>query len=119
MQYLLLIYIDPALYANMDPAESKETMDAYWKLDDDARAAGVLLSSNALYGHEQTSTLKVRGGDRIVSDGPFAETKEVLGGYYLVDVPGLEEARYWAAQIPDAKRGTIEIRPIVNFERPV
>lgn len=118
MQYLLLIYIDPALYATMDPAEAQANMAAYWKLDDDARAAGVLLSSNALYDHDKTTQLKVRGGERIVSDGPFVETKEVLGGYYLVDVPGLEEARRWAAQIPDAARGTIEIRPIVDFERP-
>lgn len=118
MQYLLLIYIDPARYANMEPAEAQANMAAYWKLDDDAKAAGVLLSSNALHDHGATTQLKVRDGEQLVSDGPFAETKEVLGGYYLVDVPGLEEARFWAAQIPDAASGTIEIRPIVEFERP-
>jgi hypothetical protein len=118
MQYLLLIYFDPAIYAAMSPAESQAAIDAYWQLDAEAKAAGVWLGSNALHGHELSTTLYVRDGEPIVSDGPFAESKEVLGGYYHVEVPGLREARFWAAKIPDASRGVIEIRPIVDFEPP-
>lgn len=115
MQYLLLIYVDPAIYESLDPAEGQAVMDAYWKLDADAKAAGVLLSSNALHGQEQSSTLRVRNGETRVTDGPYVETKEALGGYYLVDVPTLDDARFWAAKIPDSTRGVIEIRPIVDF----
>jgi hypothetical protein len=77
--------------------------------------AGVMRGGNALEGVETATTVRVRDGETIVSDGPFADTKEALGGYYLIDVPDLDAALGWAAKIPSASYGSLEVRPVVVF----
>ncbi len=77
------------------------------------RASGAFLGANQLQPSSTATTVSVRDGETIVSDGPFAETKEVLGGYYLIDVETLDEALEWAAKIPSARLGHIEVRPVV------
>lgn len=79
-------------------------------------AAGVLVSGDALHPVEQATTLRVRDGQRVVADGPFAETKEILGGYYLIDVADLDVALDWAEKVPLAPYGSVEVRPLVEFD---
>ncbi|MEO3924034.1 YciI family protein [Micromonosporaceae bacterium B7E4] len=118
MKYLFLIYGDPT----RDPTEPEAIqaeIDAYWGYDKLLADAGALLDSQALQGTETATTVQVGGdGGHTATDGPFAETREILGGYYLVDLPDLDAAIGWAARCPGALRGKIEIRPIMEFERP-
>ncbi|MGI5147174.1 YciI family protein [Plantactinospora sp. CA-294935] len=118
MKYLFLIYGDPT----RDPTEPEAIqaeIDAYWGYDKLLADAGALLDSQALQGTETATTVQVGGdGGHTVTDGPFAETREILGGYYLVDLPDLDAAIGWAARCPGALRGKIEIRPIMEFEQP-
>ncbi|HLU58309.1 MAG TPA: YciI family protein [Pseudonocardia sp.] len=119
MKYLLLIYGAPEAEPQT-PEAVQELVDEYWAYEAAAEDAGVFIASQALQGVETATTVQVRDdGERIVTDGPFAETREVLGGYYLVDVPDLDAALDWAARCPGAKHGSrIEVRPVHEFERP-
>ena len=76
-----------------------------------------MINGAPLEGTEAAKTVRVRGGDTQLSDGPFAETKEILGGYYLVDVPDLDAALAWAAKIPNVGYGCVEVRPVVVFDQ--
>jgi hypothetical protein len=90
----------------------------YMEFGNNAGAAGVLAGGEALYDTSTATTVKVdggKGGDAVFTDGPFAETKEVLGGFYVLDVPDLDAALKWAQQIPGAWHGRIEVRPIMEF----
>lgn len=112
MKYLLLIYgqnSDP-----MDPAapESQEIFQAYEAFTNEVNERGIHVGSNALQPVSTATTVRVRDDETLITDGPFAETKEVLGGYYLVDCADLDEALEVAAKIPGAKSGSIEVRPI-------
>jgi hypothetical protein len=109
MLYVFLLHSDP----NAEwPADIIEQHLAVWR---EATAAGAYVSSEALGTDRRTATtVRVRGGKVIATDGPFAETKEVLGGYYLLDCRDLDDARAWAAKIPDAKYGSVEIRPVME-----
>ena len=90
-----------------------EAYDAFWQ---DISKNGTLLAGEALEMPETATTVKVRNGERLVTDGPFPETKEQLGGFYLVECKDLDEAIEWAAKIPGAQNGTIEVRPVMSFE---
>ena len=109
MRYLLLIY-------SADQERPDEDLRAlyreYFRLGDDLRAEGKLVGSEELQPVATATSVRVRKGDTLVTDGPFAETKETLGGYYLIDAESLDEAIDWAARIPAARYGTIEIRPV-------
>ena len=110
MQYVLLIYDDPAVWAEV-PQED------YPKLYEEYGAIAQLPSTKGgaqLQPVDTARSVRVNGGKPIVTDGPFAETKEVLGGYYLIDVDTLDEALEWGAKIPGAAYGTIEVRPLVT-----
>lgn len=110
MKYMLLLYSDPGI----SPEDAAET--AEWFAFTEALAtAGVLVSGDALHPVEQATTVRVRGGQRLVADGPFAETKEILGGYYLIDVADLDAALEWAERVPLAPYGSVEVRPLVDF----
>ena len=110
MQYLLAIYEDEKRWANgYDPAELAE----YRKFGDDH--SGNIKGGNALKPTNTATTVRVRDGKRLTTDGPFAETKEQLGGFYLVDAPDLDAAIGMAAKIPAARFGCIEVRPIMTF----
>ena len=112
MKYLLLIYGDDT--EPMDPAaaETQDVLEAYQGFNDEINNRGIHLGSNALQPISTATTVKVRNDEILITDGPFAETKEVLGGYYLVDCADLDEALEIAAKIPGAKSGSIEVHPI-------
>jgi hypothetical protein len=92
--------------------ELRGVYQEYFRLGDDLRTQGKLISSEELASVATATTVQVRGGETLVTDGPFAETKEQLGGYYLIEAESLDEAIDWAARIPGARTGKIEIRPV-------
>ncbi len=114
-QFMLLIYDDEATWAGLSEEEQNAMMGEYFTYTEELRKAGAYVAGDALQPVSTAKSVRVRGGDREVTDGPFAETKEALGGYYLVDVESENEAIEWAAKIPSARLGTIEIRPVVVF----
>jgi hypothetical protein len=115
MQYLLMIYQDDQVEAARKPEEFPPMMAAYMKLTNDVKEAGVYLGGNPLQPGATATTVRVRDGKIQTTDGPFAETKEQLGGYYLLDCKDLDEALKWAAQIPHAELCAIEVRPVMVF----
>ncbi len=117
MKYMLLIYDDPKTWASLPPAESDRLMGEYFRFTEELKRSGQYVAGEALKPTETATTVRVRGGKTLHSDGPFAETKEALGGFYMVDVPDLDAALRWAAKIPSAPLGSIEVRPVVNFEQ--
>jgi hypothetical protein len=112
MEYMLLIYVDEERESS--DGEQEAMYKEYSELSADLRTRGAYLSANELESASTATTVTVRGGETIVTDGPFAETKEVLGGYYLVEAESLDEAIEWAARIPSARHGKIEVRPVVD-----
>ena len=115
MKYLLLIYEDEALSKNMSEEEGKALYDAYIAYTEALKAAGVHRAGDALKEVSTATTVRVRNGKTQIMDGPFAETKEQLGGYYLIEVPDLDEALKWAERLPAAHRGSVEVRPVWDF----
>ena len=111
MRYALLIYTPPAT-TEPSPEEQAAVMDAYNAFTKAAVDAGVMRGGEALEDADTATTVRVRGGQTLVTDGPYAETKEQFGGYYLIEAPNLDEAIAWAARIPGAQQGAIEVRPI-------
>jgi len=114
MKYLLLIAIDPAGMPT-EPADLAAMSAEYYALSEKLVASGELLGGESLAGIDMATSVRVRDGQTLVTDGPFAETTEVLGGYYAVDVADLDRALEIAAQIPGASHGTVEVRPIVTM----
>lgn len=112
MQYLLLIYGPESESEDF----SEETMKAYDKFWEHVTERGVLKAGEALHPASAATTVRVRDGHTVTTDGPFAETKEILGGFYIVDVADLDEALGYAAMIPGARTGSVEVRPIVDFD---
>ncbi|MEN8239916.1 MAG: YciI family protein [Actinomycetota bacterium] len=115
MKYALLIYGDETAAPAEGSDEFNAMYQAYYKFTEDISNAGVNRGGEALHGVESATSVQVRNGDRTVTDGPFAETKEQLGGFYLVEVDDLDAAIDIAARIPGANHGTIEVRPLVDF----
>jgi hypothetical protein len=115
VRYLLLIYDDEQMWARMAPEESAKLMQEYFDYSSWLEGKGWFHGGDALQPTQTATTVRVREGERILTDGPFAETKEQLGGYYLIDVPGLDEALEAAERIPSARLGSIEIRPVMEF----
>ena len=113
MQYMLLIYGSEEQWASLPEDEEKAIYEEYFAFTDDLRAQGKLVSAHELQATTTATTVTVRDGETVVTDGPFAETKEALGGYYLIEADSLDEAIEWAARIPSARDGKIEVRPVV------
>ncbi|MEZ5886206.1 MAG: YciI family protein [Paracoccaceae bacterium] len=111
MQFMALIYTDPARTPPMGAEMSNEYMEFTKRL----KEAGLMKAGDALHPTSAATSVRVRGGKVETMDGPFAETKEHLGGYYLMDCADIDEAIRWAAQIPGARYGTVELRPVVVF----
>lgn len=112
-QYMLLIYGDPA---DAPGADEQEAQYAEWLNYTNALvASGAMVSGAPLEAAETATTVRVRNGDTVISDGPFADTKEILGGYYLVDVADLDAAVELAARMPNIEYGSVEVRPVVVF----
>jgi hypothetical protein len=112
MNYLLLIYVSEAQYAAMDPAAITALTAEYTEFTKGIIQAGQFKAADRLKPVSTASTVRVRNGKTAITDGPFAETREQLGGYYLVEAKNLDEAISIAARIPGAKHGSIEVRPI-------
>jgi hypothetical protein len=118
MKYLLLIYGEEAQWANVSDKERDAITQEYMQFTQDIAKSGHYLGGNELQRTASATSVRVRNGKQLVSDGPFAETKEALGGYYLVEAKDLDEAIALAARIPSARWGTIEVRPIVPHDMP-
>ena len=112
MQYLLLIYEDENALHGLDHETRAKLMKDYQVFTASLREAGQFVAGDALQPTSTATSVRVRSGKTLTTDGPFAETKEQLGGYYLVDAKDLDEAISIASRIPSAKAGTIEVRPI-------
>jgi hypothetical protein len=112
MKYLLLIYTDEQTVSDTEReacyAESKQLIH-------ELKASGQYLGANPLYPVATATSVRVRSGKRLVTDGPFAETREQLGGYFLVDVQNLDQAIGIAERIPMARKGTVEVRPVIDL----
>jgi hypothetical protein len=117
MRYMLLIYTDPTVFAAMSQEALGANFAAYMQFNQETGARGVLRSGEALQPATTATTLRIRDGKSLTTDGPFAETKEHLGGFYILDCKDLDEAIEFAAKIPDAVRGSIEIRPIAELNQ--
>ena len=115
MRYALLIYVAPW---ESTPEEDTKVMEAYNAFSREVTEAGAMRGGEALHEAKMATSVRVRDGQTLVTDGPFAETKEEFGGFYMVEAANLDEAIKWAAKIPGAVRGTIEVRPIVEFPSP-
>lgn len=112
MQYLLLLYADESGWAKMSPKEQEQGAAAYYAYTQALKDAGVHVGSNRLRGVSDATTVTTQDGKARVLDGPFADSKEQLGGYYLIDVPDLDSAIAWANRCPGSGHGTIEVRPV-------
>ena len=115
MQYMLLIYGDENGGAGTSEAEQNASMQEWFQYTEDLRSAGVMQGGEALQPTPTATTVVDDGGKPLVTDGPFAETREQLGGFYLLDVPDLDAAIEWAHKCPGSKTGKIELRPIMEF----
>ena len=118
MQYLLLIYGDQNGWESMSEEERGQVFQAYGTFTQELEDSGAMVGGNALQPTETATTVRVRNDETLTTDGPFAETKEQLGGYYLVEAESIDEAIDWAAKIPAARTGTIEVRPLVPARVP-
>ena len=116
MEYLMLIYSNENDDPNPGTPEGDKFMGAYYAFTEEVQQKKLMLGSNALQPVATATTVRVRDGKTQTTDGPFAETKEQLGGYYLLDCKDLDEAIEYAAKIPSAVHGTVEIRPVLKFD---
>lgn len=116
MKYMLLIVGDESQYADWSEEDRAAEMGRW---DEYTRAlvdAGALVSGEGLQSSATATTLRVDRGERLLTDGPFAESKEQIGGFYVIDCKDLDEAIDWAAKLPSAERGVTEIRPVMDYE---
>jgi len=116
MQYLLLIYAAENQWNTMTEQEGAKMTAEYGAFTQGIVASGNYKGGNRLHPVAKATTVRVRDGKTVMTDGPFAETKEQLGGYYLIEASDLDEATAIAARIPDARLGSIEVRPIVSMQ---
>jgi hypothetical protein len=112
MQYLALIYADEVAWEALAPDERAAAYADYHAFAEAAREAGVMVGGNELRPTRDATTVRVRDGSHIVTDGPYAEVKEALGGYFLLECDSLDAAVDWAARIPGARHGAVEVRAV-------
>ena len=115
MRYLCLIYENEKAWETIPPAESEAIMNEYFQFTDEIRKNGKYVAGEALQPTASSTTVRVRNGKVSTTDGPFAETKEQLGGFYMIEATDLNDAIQVASRIPSARHGAIEIRPVVDF----
>ena len=118
MKYLCLIYDEEAKMATMSEADANAFMGEYFAFTNDIKKTGHYVGGEALKPVNTATTVRMRNGKMSTTDGPFAETKEQLGGFYLINARDLNDAIQVASRIPSAKSGSIEVRPIRVFEQP-
>ncbi len=115
MQYMLLIYQNEAERSAESPEETKRIGGEYMAFTKSIRESGHLRAGDGLQPTSTATTVRVRNGKQLVTDGPFAETREQLGGYYLIEAKDLDEARAIAARVPGAQVGSVEVRPVLTM----
>jgi len=114
VQYMALIYADEDGWGELSDEERASWYARYRAFSEDARTAGVMVGGSELDATRDATTVRVRDGETLVTDGPYAEVKEALGGYYLFECASIEDALGWAARIPGAEHGSIEVRPVYS-----
>jgi hypothetical protein len=112
VQYLALIYGEEGVWESLQDADRTAMYEQYMAFGRDGREAGVVLGGDELAPTADATTVRVRDGQVGVTDGPYAEVKEALGGYYLLECDSIDEAVDWAARIPGAQHGAVEVRPV-------
>ena len=112
MKYMLLIYLDERQWDKLSEAERQQIYAEYRQFSEQIQKSGNYVTGSELHPTSAATSVRVRDGKQLVTDGPFAETREQLGGYYLVEVKDLDEAIGLAARIPSARTGTVEVRPL-------
>ena len=115
MKYMLLIYDDERVWERMSETERHRLFGEYMQFTEQIKTTGQYIAGAPLQPVATATSVRVRDGQQLITDGPFAETREQLGGYYLVDARNLDEAIALAARIPSAKLGTIEVRPVMEI----
>jgi hypothetical protein len=115
MKYLLSIYADEKAAASTTPEQFQEIVEAYAGFTKEVQDKGIFVGGEALQPTTSATTVRVRDGESLTTDGPFAETKEQMNGFYLLECNDLDEAIEWAGKIPDAARGSVEVRPVMEF----
>ena len=112
MKYMFLIHSSEAAFKTASKADLEQTLAAYGAYTEAMKKAGVMVAGDRLQPVATATTVRVANGKSTVLDGPYAESKEQLGGFYIVDVPDLDAALSWAARCPGASHGAIEVRPL-------
>ncbi len=112
MKYLAMIYSDGTAWDSFSAEEREAAYARYRAFSDDARAAGVMAGGNELDATRNATTVRVRDADTLVTDGPYAEVKEALGGFFVLECDSMDEAIDWAGRIPGAEYGAVEVRPV-------
>lgn len=113
MKYMMLIYDDPKTWAGFSEAQQGGIMQEYMKFTQEIRSSGHYIGGSQLAPVDAATSVRMRDGKRLLTDGPFAETREHLGGYYVIEAKDLDDAIGIAARIPSARFGTIEVRPLI------
>ncbi|MFK8024289.1 MAG: YciI family protein [Ilumatobacter sp.] len=116
MKYELLLYADASAHPDSSTPEGAAEMEQWFHFTTELTEAGSMLGGEALQETTTASTVQIRDGKTITADGPFAETKEALGGFYLIDAENLDAAIAWAEKVPNVGYGTVEIRPLMEFD---
>jgi hypothetical protein len=118
VKYAILIYGEEAALAQATPEQTEHAMDEWWQYEAELRKEeGLRLAGEALQPTSTATSIRVKDGKPVTTDGPFAETKEQLGGFYLLECKDLDEAIEWGLRCPGAKLGTLEVRPVQEFEQ--
>jgi len=115
MQYLLMLYVDEAGFGKLSRKEQEEGVAAYMAYSEALTKSKALVNANRLASSSTATTVRVTNGKTQVLDGPYADSKEKIGGYYLIDAPDLDAAISWAARCPAAAHGAVEVRPIFKM----
>lgn len=113
MQYMLILTADPSAWESNDPVEGDGVFDDWALYTRALHDAGVLVAGHGLRGVDTTTTVRVRAGEMVLTDGPFTDTKEHLIGYYIIACADLDEALVWAAKVPNVRIGSVEVRPLI------
>ena len=115
MKYLLTIYGDQSTWSEATPEDVDAVLKAYGEFGEEVHQSGAFIAGEGLQSVDTATTVRVPNGERLVTDGPFAETKEQLAGFYLLECKDLDEAIEWAAKIPGAQTGSVEVRPVMTY----
>ena len=116
MKFMLMLYGDESQWTDATPEELAATMARFEAYDRELTAAGVLAGGEGLEPTSMATTVRRAEGEVILTDGPFAETREQLGGFYVLDCADLDEAIRWASKVPDLEDGSVEVRPVIDYE---